>query len=946
MLNRARRGCPEVLLLAASILLPFVYILVFVRHGAGDIVLRDDMYLISGGVVEKFCAGTLTFSDLWRAAANTRLLGYNLLLIANTAWFGLNSRLTVLLIPFFLLASAVLIYKDFRRSLAGLVSPAWIAGIYSLPMLALFNVALWEGLSFEFGIIFIWSVPWFIASYYAIERALADGRRHLWLAATLFTGTAVLVFGQTASFAYIAALAATVGVNVAIHRGSIPRIRIAFLGAFIGLLVFLYMVRIGVDNYFPDWRLMNWSVVTEPWNALIFVLASLSASVVGINTAQHYLPFEAIVGIGLLVACLYLAALLLYFRARMHERTYLPLLLIFYSLAFIGFMTVGRFEFGLRYGMASRYTCNSIYGILAIVWIALFAFFKRSGTSEAVRRAIPVVMVVIFAGIAWTAPLEWKMLPERRVFFENRIRDALTLETATDQDLIKFEERPDLVRNALSVLKRYRLNAYRKFPQPSSQLSLFLGTGGAARVATDASSEQARTGYAVLGADTTGVPYGTAIIRFHPHGEIVSETAIPAVASSRHVRVFVDFFAGSANSPEIIDPRRIVTNTGIGIANLGAGTATIRFTLRDSRGTVLAAGTGTMAPSFHISKFIHELSEIAPDFRLPEQFTSTASIGSLDIESSQPIAAAAIRLRKAIGNEMLVTTVPVADLDGLSSESALFLPQFAVGGGYGTCLLLLNASNVVENGNLRILDDDGNDLRVVEAGGAGQGSEFRYSIQPGGVFRFRADESSASSRFGWMKIIPEPHSPAPAGIGTLSFSRNGIPIMETGIPLAVPTTHARIYLEQTTNHETGLSLANASGDTGEIALAVFQPDGSPGSLEISRTLSIAGNGHLTGFSRKLFEGLPAEFSGVLDISSATAFAALSLRSYAGNRAGPLFTAFAAADLTRRADSAVFFPQIVDAGGYSTEFLLLNPGSAVSATLSFIGPDGRPAAIGR
>ena len=101
---------------------------------------------------------------------------------------------------------------------------------------------------------------------------------------------------------------------------------------------------------------------------------------------------------------------------------------------------------------------------------------------------------------------------------------------------------------------------------------------------------------------------------------------------------------------------------------------------------------------------------------------------------------------------MLVTTVPVADLDGLSSESALFLPQFAVGGGYGTCLLLLNASNVVENGNLRILDDDGNDLRVVEAGGAGQGSEFRYSIQPGGVFRFRADESSASSRFGWMKM--------------------------------------------------------------------------------------------------------------------------------------------------------------------------------------------------
>lgn len=183
------------LILIASVLIPFLYIMFYVWNTAGVTVFRDDIYLIKGAVIEKFCDRTLTFADLWRPTGGSRLLGYNLLQLANAAWFRLNSRLVVLLIPFVLLATACLLHKDYTRSLSGLCSPALIATTYALPMLLLFNLTLWEGLTFDYAIIFVWSVPWFLASYYALRGLLLNGSGISWLLAIVIPGLAVLVFG-------------------------------------------------------------------------------------------------------------------------------------------------------------------------------------------------------------------------------------------------------------------------------------------------------------------------------------------------------------------------------------------------------------------------------------------------------------------------------------------------------------------------------------------------------------------------------------------------------------------------------------------------------------------------------------------------------------------------------------------------------------------------------
>jgi hypothetical protein len=92
--------------------------------------------------------------------------------------------------------------------------------------------------------------------------------------------------------------------------------------------------------------------------------------------------------------------------------------------------------------------------------------------------------------------------------------------------------------------------------------------------------------------------------------------------------------------------------------------------------------------------------------------------------------------------------------------------------------------------------------------------------------------------------------------------------------------------------------------------------------------------------------LPAGFNGVLDISSPTPFAALTMRSLDNERQEFLAALFPVADMTRDAPAPIVFPQIADGGGYLTQFILIGAGGASSTTLNFYDDEGNPLAVGK
>jgi hypothetical protein len=85
---------------------------------------------------------------------------------------------------------------------------------------------------------------------------------------------------------------------------------------------------------------------------------------------------------------------------------------------------------------------------------------------------------------------------------------------------------------------------------------------------------------------------------------------------------------------------------------------------------------------------------------------------------------------------------------------------------------------------------------------------------------------------------------------------------------------------------------------------------------------------------------------MLDISSTTPFAALTVRSLYNENGDYLMTTFPVADVNKAAPSPIVFPQIADGGGYETQFILLSTGSESSVTISYYDNDGMPLSIGR
>jgi C-terminal processing protease CtpA/Prc len=478
---------------------------------------------------------------------------------------------------------------------------------------------------------------------------------------------------------------------------------------------------------------------------------------------------------------------------------------------------------------------------------------------------------------------------------------------------------------------------------PSPMLEIQLTRSGAVAASTIGAGTPVLAGYAVAGVTSGSTPYGVAVYSFKGRdGAIVSEAAVPVSPPTTSARIFVEIRSGAPMSGDAAVP--VDVNTGIAIVNLGAVAANVTCTLRDIAGSILATGRGTIAGAAHFAKFVSELDDFAPDFKLPDNFPADIQFGSLDVASDQPLSVLALRIALNQRNETLLTSTPVADLTRTAGGVPHYFPQFVDGGGYRTTLILLNTSAAVETGQLALFGKDGTPLIVNYADGT-SGSALSYSMQPGGAFRAQTAGSSQNMAVGWVQVIPDPGTPSPSGAGVFSLSKDGILVTESGIPAASATTHARIYVDHSMNRGTGLAIANPANAETHVTYAAYDKDGSTPAGEAASPLSLPAHGHASLFVSQLIAGLPDEFTGILDISSSQPFAALTMQALTNSRGDFLLTTFPIADATLPAPAPLVFPQVADGGGYVTRFVLLAVGDPSNVNLVFYDDDGKPLAIG-
>jgi hypothetical protein len=171
-------------------------------------------------------------------------------------------------------------------------------------------------------------------------------------------------------------------------------------------------------------------------------------------------------------------------------------------------------------------------------------------------------------------------------------------------------------------------------------------------------------------------------------------------------------------------------------------------------------------------------------------------------------------------------------------------------------------------------------------------------------------------------------------------------VTECGIPAALPTTHALVYVDMANGHDSGLAIAATTAASLQVTLTAYQSDGSTLVSQPQNLPTIAGNGHTAAFVSQWFSGLAPDFKGIVDIAATTPFAALTLRALTNVRQDFLITTFPIADLTRLATAPpLVFPQIAEGGGYRTEFILLSSGGSGASTLFFFADDGTSLGVG-
>ena len=432
-------------------------------------------------------------------------------------------------------------------------------------------------------------------------------------------------------------------------------------------------------------------------------------------------------------------------------------------------------------------------------------------------------------------------------------------------------------------------------------------------------------GYARIRPDDGGTtPAGVAIFGLTQNGVLVTEAGVPAAAAVEEGRIFAE-----VNGP---------IGTGLAIANPNDVSATISFYFTDADGTDFGSGSLTLGANEHISKFLNE----AP-------FNSGQSVlGTFTFTSSVPVAAIALRTFVNERGEFLITTLPIASLSPESADT-IYFPQYADGGRFTTQVVLVNPTNATISGSVQFWGQGSGETPaepvILALDDGSTGSEFSYAIPPRSSKRLRTANPAGATSVGSVRVTSTGGTSSPSGVAIFSFSPGGVTVSEAGVAALPVGTAFRLYVEslgtpgQVGSVRSGLAITDTSSSSNTITLELTSLDGTTvGEAEV---LSLPPSGHTSKFLDELFS-LPDDFSGVLRITSSSEIAMVGLRGRTNERSDFLLTTTPPSNEADASTSAdLFFPQIADSGGWTTQFVVFSgtTGQASAGTLQFLDQNG-------
>ncbi|HYR89037.1 MAG TPA: lamin tail domain-containing protein [Terriglobia bacterium] len=475
--------------------------------------------------------------------------------------------------------------------------------------------------------------------------------------------------------------------------------------------------------------------------------------------------------------------------------------------------------------------------------------------------------------------------------------------------------------SAVSPLPRNSSSARNFCGATSGTKGFSIAAGGATSFQSAGTGPAINVGYARVQTDAAGqAPTGVAIFGLSQGGTLVSEAGVPVSRLVTGGLIYVEI-SGAAN-------------TGIAIANPNNEDVTIDYTVTDSNNVQsYITGSAIISGNSQVARFLTELP-----------FAIRPVVGTLTFRASVPIAVTALRGFTNERGEFLVSTLPVVDLTVPAATTPSYLPNFAVGGGWRTELVLVNTSDIAISGSIAFFDQAGNSTSVPV--GTTTTSSVDYLVAARRTLKFLLPNTGSTIQTGTVRVTPLAGDRTPVPLGIFSYNLGGVRVSEATLA-ALRGNQLRTYIENSGiqgslgSIQSGFAIANASASTATVNIEAFRLDGTSTGLTTSVTIPVSGK--TAKFTSEIFPSLPNPFKGTMKLTSTAAISVVGLRGRYNQRGDFLITTLPPSEeVTLGSSSEVIFPHIVDGGGYTTQFILFS-GAAIqtsSGTVLFRATGGQ------
>jgi len=272
--------------------------------------------------------------------------------------------------------------------------------------------------------------------------------------------------------------------------------------------------------------------------------------------------------------------------------------------------------------------------------------------------------------------------------------------------------------------------------------TLSLGQSGGAAVDDHNDEASVQSGYAVV---TPVVPGSSPLSVTETYGlqrgaEIL-QAGLPVGPLTTSATFFADVSA------------RLDRNLGVSIVNPSAGVASVTLTLRRADGSTLAAKAIAVSSRRQAVEFITSLLPVTSSggtFGGPST-TVNEYRGTLTVTSSIPVSVLGIRFRGGtFSAETPGGITPAVDfpliLQGVGGNGSFLIPQFVMGGGWATEIVISNPGSSSVTVRLDLFTPDG-DALVAGLNGQKSSSFTNVTIPAGGVFVFAPRDANGDDRF-------------------------------------------------------------------------------------------------------------------------------------------------------------------------------------------------------